>query len=449
MSWKKILILSLVLALLAAAIVLVNRHEKGKKAVEGTLLDIPATAVEKVELRNQNGRFVFSRRDTLWYLDEPIAAKADKVALESLLDDFCKLKYDRLVAENARDLKDFGLEKPETELKLVAKGGKDYTVLLGMKNGLDDSSYAKLATGGKVVGIAAYKRNDLEKDLFAFRDKKVLELDTTAVTALEYGREKSTFSFSKAGGQWFMQKPVYSLAQAGKVDDILSAASLLEALSFSGAPGAEARRDLGLEHPLLTVEFRTDAGLRKLAVGQKGERYYALVDGATEICEVGKDFAEKFPGDAAAFREKKVAPFYAFDVRELKFRQGAFVFEVRKDSAGSWEFAKPPAGRKPSEEKINGLLTALADCEAKEFIDGAKALPEFTVRADLKTEDPADPGKTNGIVMEFSAASGDSVVARNPALPYCFRVGKEILDKFPKRIEDITEETPKPSKAGK
>ena len=73
-------------------------------------------------------------------------------------------------------------------MKLVAKGapGPAATLLLGMKNGLDDSSYAMLAAGGKVVSIAAYKRNDLEKGLFAFRDKKFLAIDASAVSALDY-----------------------------------------------------------------------------------------------------------------------------------------------------------------------------------------------------------------------------------------------------------------------
>jgi len=263
---------------------------------------------------------------------------------------------------------------------------------------------------------------------------------------LEYRHEKSALAFSKVGDQWFMQKPAYSLAQAGKVSDILSSASLLEALSFAGTASADKRRELGLENPLLAAEFRSPAGTRRVAVGKKGERYYALADGAAEICEVGKDFLDKFSDDPAVFREKKVAPFYAFDVREVKFNRGAFNFEVRKNPAGIWEFTKSLtafAGKKPSEEKISSLLTALADCEAKEFIDGPKSLPEFPVQVALKTEDPADPEKTSGIVMEFSVASGETVIARNPSLPYCFKIGKDILEKLPGKIEDICEEISK------
>jgi hypothetical protein len=187
------------------------------------------------------------------------------------------------------------------------------------------------------------------------------------------------------------------------------------------------------------VEFRSAAGSRKIAVSKQGERFFALVDGGKEICEIEKDFPDKFSGEAVSFREKKIALFYSFDVRELKFRQGAFTFEIRKSSDNSWRFVSPAAGKKPSEEKINLLLSALADCEAREFIDRPDKKPEFTTRITMKEENSTNPGQFNTIEMEFAAAEGEIVPARNPALPYSFKVGKEILEKLPQKLEDISE----------
>lgn len=443
MSWKKIIALLFILLILVAAIAYVNQREKRKQAVEGILLDFPAARVEKIELLRKNNKFVFSLHDTVWRLDEPLAAKADKVALESILDNFCPLKYDRLVAENAGDVKNFGLDKPEIELKLFArdKARPAHTILLGTKNSLDSSSYAKLAGSNKVVSIASYKRNDLEKDLFAFRDKKFFEFASQAVTSMTYKYENSGFHFNKKDDQWFMDKPIFSLAQEAKVGEILSAASMLEAKSFAGAGSAASRREFGLEKPLLTVEFTSAAGAKKITVSKKEERYYALADGFDEICEIEKDFLEKFSSDASFFREKKVALFYPFDIRELKFKRGTFAFAIRKNADNTWQFIKPSAGKKPGEEKISRMLTSLADCEAREFVDHPKTLPEFATRIDMKAENSANPGQLSSIVMEFGAAEGETVMARNPALAYCFKVGKEILQKLPQKMEDITEET--------
>jgi len=439
-NWKKILVLAVFLAALVAVITHVERREKSRQSGEGMLVDIPADAVDRIELRNAHGRFVFSRRDTLWRIEQPLAAKADKVALESILDNFCQLKFDRLVEEKSRDLKPFGLDAPGIELRLFSGNRPAVSIRLGMKNGIDDSSYAALAQGGKVVSIAAYRRTDLEKDLFAFRDKKLLEIDTMAVGALEYRTGDNAVALARKDGRWFLEKPVRSLAQEGKVNDILASASTLEALSFLAAD-PEGRRSAGLDKPLLSAEFHSGGGSRRISVGKKGEEYFAWVEGSAELCAINKEFLDKFTPDAGTLREKKVAVFYAYDVRELSFRQGAFQFVARKDGAGNWQFDRPFAGRTPGTEKIDGLLTALAELEAREFIDAPGAMPVVATRIALKTDDPADPGKPGEIVMEFSAAEGETASARNPALSYAFRIGKEILEKFPSSIEDIAGET--------
>ncbi|MCU0275840.1 MAG: DUF4340 domain-containing protein [Acidobacteria bacterium] len=437
MNWKKIAVLAFVLALLSATIVFVNQKEKAKLAVEGILFDIPAATIEKIELRNKTDRFSFSRRDVLWHLDAPLAAKADKAVLEGILDNFCRLKYDRLVAENAAALKDFGLDEPEIELKLIAKGRPATIILLGMKNTIDDSSYAKLGDGSKVVTIASYLRQALEKDLFAFRDKKVLEIDTMAVAALEYRRESSVLAFAKKEGRWFLEKPLYSLAQESKVSDLLAAVADLQAISFAPAPGSGAFGEFGLDQPALVAEFRSTSGSRKIAVGRKGEQYYALAAGATEICGIAKDLLDKFAADAAVFREKKVAPFFAFDANEIAFRRGDFRFSARKDASGAWKLDREVPGKKLSQEKIETLLTSLADLEAREFMDEARALPPFPIRITMKTEDPARGEKPGSIAIELGDAEGETVIVRNPALPYQFKVGKEFLQKLPTKLDDL------------
>jgi hypothetical protein len=439
-NWKQIVILALVLLVLIGVISLSKRKETSNQDAAGILLDIPAAKIEKIELRQKDDRFIFTKKNSIWYLTEPLAAKADKVALENILDDFCPLKYDRLVEENARDLKSFGLDQPEMQLKLFVEGMTTPapSILLGMKNNLDSSSYAKLASSGKVVLIAAYKRNDLKKNLLAFRDKKILEFDSLAVMALEYNYKNTVFRFGKKDNQWFMEKPVFSLTQEAKINDILSGASLLEAKAFMGPATPDSRRAFGLETPLFTAVFKLAAGAKKITLGKKGERYYALVDGFNEICEIDKDFCEKFSLASADFREKKVAPFCAFDVRGLQFQSGSFGFTIKKNIANAWELLKPQREIKLNEEKINQLLTALADCEAREFVDNPKGAPEFVTLIDLQVENSRHPGQLENIELDFASAKADTVSVRNPSLPYWFKVDKEILGKLPKRIADIS-----------
>ena len=83
----------------------------------------------------------------------------------------------------------------------------------------------------------------------------------------------------------------------------------------------------------------------------------------------------------------------------------------------------------------------MTNCEAREFIEHPDKKSEFTTRIAMKAENSANPGQYNDIEMEFAAAEGETVPARNPALPYSFKVGREILEKLPQKLEDISEDT--------
>ena len=442
MNVRKILALALALAVLLTAIYLVDRRDRARRSAPGTLLDLAADAVERIELRNAHGLFAFARGDVGWRLEKPLAARADKVVVEGILDNFCPLKYDRLIAERGTEMKDFGLDRPEIELKLFARGRPAATVLLGTKNAIDDSSYARLAEGERVAAIAGYRRNDLEKDLFAFRDKKFFAIDPASVTALQFRSAAGDLALARKQDRWFLERPLRSLARGEKVDDLLSAASLLEATAFLPLAGSAGRAGFGLDRPLLTAEFATPLGARRIEIGRAGEATYALADGSAEVCAIGRDFPAKFAGAAADWREKKVARFFAFDVRELSVRQGSFQAVLRKDDSGSWGFSRPAAGRRPDEEKVNTLLSALADLEAASFVDDPGALAgiarqEAAARVTLMTEDPAEPGKRSELALEFYPPQGEEAVVRDPSLPYAFRVGRAILGKLPAKIDDI------------
>ena len=440
MNIRKIVALALALAALLAAIYLVDRHGRAGSSALGTLLDLAADAVERIELRNAHGLFAFARSDAGWRLEKPMAARADKVIVEGILDNFCPLKYDRLIAERGAERKDFGLERPEIELKLFARGRPAAAVLLGTKNPIDDSSYASLAGGERVAAIAGYRRNDLEKDLFAFRDKKFFAIDPASVTALEFRAAEGAMALAREQGRWVLERPLRSLARGEKVDELVSAASLLEATAF--LPLAD-RAGFGLDRPLLTAEFATPLGARRIEIGRKGEATYALADGSAEVCAIARDFPDKFAGAAVDWRERKVAHFFAFDARELSISRGSFQADLLRDDSGSWRFSRPAAGRVPDEEKVNALLSALADLEAASFVDDAGALAGVArqgaaARVALKTEDPAEPGKRTELALEFYPPQGEEVVVRDPSLAYAFRVDRGILGKLPVKIDDIT-----------
>jgi hypothetical protein len=439
MSWRRIVVLFGLLAVMGIAIFLVNRGERQKQENEGKLLSVTAANVTKLELQRGDQTFRFVRSDPVWNLELPLKAKADRVSVENILDDFCALKYDKVVEKEAKDLSRYRLDKPEIELRIYEKDPlkPSYAILIGTKNEMDSSSYARLSTRTEVVTIPDYKRNYLEKKLFEFRDKKFFEFDTTDASAMEFSYQNASFAFRKKEGEWFMEKPLFSRAVESKVTDILSQASQLEAKAFTDKADAGKLKEYGFEKPLLDVGLKLKDKEKRVKVIRKGETYLAFTPDFDEICEVNMDFVDKFAGESKDFREKKVGSFSAFEVKEIDFKSSPFSFLLKKNKESKWELAKGTPAQKLDEEKVNRLLGSLEELEATDFIDPPVSSVSFPYSITIRSESWQRPQELKSVILQLSAVKDDSVIAGNPSLPYRFKVSKEIIDKLPKKLDDL------------
>ena len=441
MNLKKIAILTLVLLALGVAVYFVNRGEKSRQEQEGKLLDRQVAQITRVDLLRGNERFLFVRAGNDWNLEAPLKAKADKIAVENILDNFASLRYDKLVEKEAKDFAVYGLDKPAIELKLYEKdpAKPSAAIRLGIKNEMDSSSYVRLASLNQVAVIASYKRDYLEKTLFDFRDKRFAGFDAVDVAALTFDYDTKGLAFTKKDDQWFMEKPIFSLARDTKISDIVSAAAQLEAKTFKAQVSAAALKEMGLDQPLLTVTFKLKDRTKTLTVSRKDEALYARMEGYPEICEINKDFLDKFATEAKEFRELKVARFDAFDVNEIAFTGKDFRAAFRKDKDGNWQPAVASLKGKAANDKVSDLISAVEGLEAGDFIDQPPAGQTFPYVVTLKVQPFGENQKTRTVDVRLSDASGDAVVAKNKDLPYLFKVSKDILDKLPKKAADLME----------
>lgn len=438
MSWKKIVLLVAVLMILLVAVFLVNQKEAEKEAKAGKLMDFSGDKIVRMELQRGDEKFLFQKKENTWSLEHPLQAKADKVAVENIVDDFSSLKYDKMVDEQAADFKEFGLDAPRIRLALFEEKAEkpSYTILVGIKNEMDQSSYVKLAAGNKVVLVPSYRINYLEKALFDFREKKFMGFESTDVKAFSYTREGVSFRFQKKDDQWMMEKPVFSVAEDSKVSDMVYKATSLEAKSFKGAPDSQSLKDYALDEPLLDAEFQLSEGKRSLKIGKKEETYYAYNPDFGEICEIGTDVLDKFIKETNDLRSRKAAVFYSYDVKEFRFKSGDLDLEVRKNKENAWEWKDPKGMGVLDDEKVNSLLSALEGIQADSFVDTPGSMVVFPYSITLKVEAyGASSPKT--IEMQISDLQEDSVLVRNPAYPYHLKVPKDILDKMPKKKEDL------------
>ena len=147
-----------------------------------------------IEKDGQEYRLVF--KDKSWKVRGPFDAAALTEAAEPMVDELANLRAVRFVAHAAKDLKDYGLEKPYLTVRLVptAKDEPDQEILIGKKvdkEALDRSKrtetdkesgrFAKLANSSAVFVLADKAVAAFDHGALDFLDKKLLALDAKSI----------------------------------------------------------------------------------------------------------------------------------------------------------------------------------------------------------------------------------------------------------------------------
>lgn len=441
MKWKTLIILSVILALLILAIFYVEKREEKKEKFEGKLLTYNSSEINKVELKRGSESIVFEKKDDTWEITSPLKTKADKYTVERLVEDFSDLKIERKVEENARDLKKYGLETPYRILKIFKKDGNSLTVHIGIENPIDGALYAKKPEENIVYLIPSFLKSGLDKPLFDFRNKKILEFEKDKVNRIIWESEGKRWNAYKKDDEWFLEEPVKALADKGKIDDILYSITGVEAKSFAVENYKnEQLKDYGLENPKLKISIKGEKEIN-ISIGLKEEKdkknVYAMSNLSGIIAEVPETFLTEIDKKPEDVREKSVAVFWSFDVQKFSIIKDGKEYLFEKDKQDKWEMKKPEK-KEMDGTKINDFLRKIEDIEAKEFIDNPKSLKDYglekpNIQFKITTKEKE---KEKTIEIFTGKEENGKVYLMNKRLNYIFVVDNSFLKEIPKDFED-------------
>jgi hypothetical protein len=190
-----------------------------------------------------------------------------------------------VAAEEARDLKAYGLDPPARTVKLTLQDGSTRTLELGSPALGDRRFHARDASTRQVVVVPGAIVDDLAKGLGELRAKRLYEVATYEVASIEteasgvrraYQRSSQRASDGVDVYKWKRTAPDVKDLDTNKVQDTLFAVGGLEVQGFVDAPGAPAA--YGLDAPALKVSLKYDDAKKPVAwfeVGQKDGAWYA------------------------------------------------------------------------------------------------------------------------------------------------------------------------------
>lgn len=439
MNFKRIGLLIGILIVFMIAIQIVNKSEKQKGETEGKLFNLDQEKVVRLELVNKFGTFIFQKQNINWMIESPIKTKADAEIIEDILDNFSTLKYEREVGNGVGQLGKYGLDSPELKLKIYEEGIETpvFIIQIGGKNPLDSTFYTKLSKKKKIVLTAGYKRDHLDKDLFDFRYKRLTDFDFQDVKALDFTYQGKKIVLEKKKKTWFLEHPLFSVAKESFVEEIIHDTNHLQAKSFWGKSSTVQLKKLGFPNPMLELNVILKKGRKILKVVRSNDQYLAFTPDFEEIVGIEKNYIKHFNKELNDFREYKIARFYSFEVREIRYRERDFFFIIQKDINGTWRWIQPVLAESIDENRVNDFLLAFENLEAESFIDRPSGREKFLFHFDFKMKNEGSGKHENTIKISLSDIEENLVVARNADLPYLFAVTPDIIKRLPKKIDQF------------
>ena len=167
-----------------------------------SLVDVPGADVTRVTVARGPNRVV-AARDAAggWRLVEPVKDLASRAFVDQLLADLAGVRATEFPAVGAADLPRIGLAPPGTEV--VLEKGRDVAARLAFGAAKADAAGKVYASrDGVVMVVDDRAQESLGKELSAFREPKLLPLDTWLATRVVFESGPLRSGAEKVEGVW-------------------------------------------------------------------------------------------------------------------------------------------------------------------------------------------------------------------------------------------------------
>ncbi len=272
-GFRSTLVLLVVFAGLVAYIYFVESKKSESPSGEEAkpkVFALSADKINEISVKNSSADpTVVKKVDGAWQIVQPVQAAADQSEVQNVTSNLATAEVQRVVDENPRDLKQFGLAEPRIDIGFKTAADKDFRhLLLGDKTPTQADIYAKLPTEKKVFLVPVFLESGFNRSTFDLRDKSVLKFDRNKVDALALTSGDKTVQLAKAGEDWSIAKPIQARADYGTVEGLIGRLQSAQMKSLV-VPEAKDLKEYGLDKPEVTATIGAGSAQATLQVGKK------------------------------------------------------------------------------------------------------------------------------------------------------------------------------------
>jgi hypothetical protein len=302
MSYKKTIILIIILCILIGIAYLLNRP--AIKTSEEIVL-FPEFDTEKATTISVNGetnKLTLSKEEDQWIVIEEDNLPADKEQIKQALQTVSELKRDNIVSKNPSKQGIFQVD-PNKGFDVEIKGEEDKTLAhfyIG-KNGPDFmSTYFRKADSDEVILYKGFHlRSRFDKPADTWLDKFIIIVQEQDVDRLEFNRTDEPFSLlhDHEEEKWRLDSPEESDIKENIQKDITQTLFNLRATKVQRFKPEQTLAEFGLDDPFLSINIiMADETSKTLLIGEKDDKtdeYYAKLFDRDIIYSVGKFSIDK------------------------------------------------------------------------------------------------------------------------------------------------------------
>ncbi|MFO7865884.1 MAG: DUF4340 domain-containing protein [Candidatus Aminicenantes bacterium] len=441
----------LLLAFIALLVFVLVIEFPGEKESRNLLVDLPPYDVEKIEFDTGESLIIITKQNQEeWMITSPVNAPADKIQTENLARDMSELAYEKTVETEPSDLAKYGIPSQKIILHYKDKP-EPVGILIGDKNPLDNTYFAKLENESRVVLIPSRLSTTLEKSLSDFRKKDIFRFDTEKSMSITVSNPETSWQAEKKDGEWFLVDPLDSLADKTGIQGILDSLSSLKAEEFVSENKTDPEiRQFGLHQPSYRVEMNLPEENKKTEFffNRHDDAVYATTNDSLKIVTVPDAILTKLDQSLTDLRDKSIAGFYTWEVSAVDITSRQLTLSAVKDQEETWRLDSAE-GPEADIQKIEDFLRKISYLEASDFIDPPWDAGEYgladkdkkvtiTVKKDQEAE-------TITLLIGKEDKENNQVVLKNQRFDYLYKAGSEFLQTFPLQRKDwlkneITEE---------
>jgi hypothetical protein len=403
-------------------------------AKDKAFASVAADDVEEVQITSSEGeKSRLQKADGKWQLVEPVKVDADNTEASNIASSLAGIDIQRVVDENASNLKEYGLDPPRIEVGFRTKGKKDFQrIVLGEKTPTGGDLYAQLPGSKRVFLVNSFLESTFNKNTFALRDKKVLAFEREKVDSLELVSADKTLQFVKKANEWAMVKPVAARADFGAVEGALERIGSVQMQAIT-ADSTDDPKKYGLDKPSATITVGLGSSKATLTLGKTDNAVVYAKDAARPmIFTVAPTLTSDLFKDASEYRRKDLFDSRSFTMDKVTFVRGGETVTLEKSKAKDGkETWKNGAGKDVDAGKVDDLLSKLSGLRANTFqptADPALKSPVMTVTSQF------DSSKTETVAF---ARTGTMVVASRGDEPGSATVETMAFDEVMKGIDGV------------